>query len=315
LLSWIILLCGMFIGWTIGANDAANCMGTSVGAGIIDHKKATIIVGLLALMGAALQGGATTSTVGNGIIDASLITQVDIIIAMLAAAFVATVFTLFGLPVSTTQAVVGSIMGIGLVLGANVNWATVLKIFFAGFATPVIALVVAFFIYSLLLRLIPKIKLGSLDKVMALVVIGSGAVLSYTLGANNVGNAMGLVVEKKVLALGAAGFVGGVAIAAGATMLGWKVMRTVSTGITELNTHMALAAQAGAAAAVYLLTLMAIPTSTTFGIIGGIAGVGLVKGVASVDTATLKRIAIGWVMTPVFAVALTWLTKYVLSLF
>lgn len=302
--SILIVICGLFVGWTIGANDAANCLGTSVGAGLINYKKAVVIVAVMALIGAVAQGQATTATVGKGIIDASSIPLASIIAVLLSAALFVTALTFLGLPVSTTQSVIGGIAGVGLVLGAGVNWGTVSKIFILGFVTPVAALIASYIIYKIYAKISVLKPFLFLEKFLGWAVLLSGAFLAYSLGANNIGNAMGLVAEKQLLTLFMASLLGGVAIAFGCISLGTKVMKTVSSDITQLNAQTAFAAQAGSGIAVYALTLIGIPTSTTFGIVGGVAGVGLVKGVGNLQRGTLKRIVAGWIVTPIISAVL-----------
>ncbi|MEK6864011.1 MAG: inorganic phosphate transporter [Nanoarchaeota archaeon] len=318
LISILIVLCGLFVGWTIGANDAANCLGTSVGAGLTSYKKAVIIVAIMALLGACstiYQQNNTTATVGKGIVDASAIPMASIIAVLLSAAILVTILTVMGLPVSTTQAVIGGIAGIGAVLGIAVNWHNVIKIFLLGFVTPVVALIASYLIYKIYAKISALRPFLFLEKFLGWAVLLSGAFLAFSLGANNIGNAMGLVVESKVMPIFLASILGGVAIAIGSITLGKRVMKTVSNDITQLNAQTAFAAQAGSAIAVYFLTLLGIPTSTTFGIVGGVVGVGLVKGVGSLQTGTLKRIVSGWIVTPVVGALLAIVTFEILNLF
>lgn len=301
ILTILIIICGLFVGWTIGANDAANCLGTSVGAGLIDYKKAVVIVALFAFLGAVTHGQATTATVGNGIVDASSIPVASIIAVLLSASIFVTVLTIMGLPVSSTQAVMGGIAGVGLVLSTSIKWFMLGKIFFLGFATPVAALIFSFIIYKLYAKISALRPFLFIERFLGWAVILSGALLAYSLGANNIGNAMGLVVGSGALKLFFACILGGVAIGIGSISLGTRVMKTVGNDITELSAQTAFAAQAGSALAIYLLTLIGIPTSTSFAIVGGIAGVGLVKGIGALHKNTLKRIVAGWVFTPVIS--------------
>ena len=317
LVSILIVICGLLVGWTIGANDAANCLGTSVGAGLTSYRKAVIIVAIMALLGACstiYQHNNTTATVGKGIVDASAIPMVSIIAVLLSAAILVTVLTVMGLPVSTTQAVIGGIAGIGVVIGTAVNWHNVAKIFLLGFITPVAALIASYLIYKIYAKISALKPFLFLEKFLGWAVLLSGAFLAFSLGANNIGNAMGLVVESNIMPIFLASILGGVAIAIGSITLGKRVMKTVSNDITQLNAQTAFAAQAGSAVAVYLLTLWGIPTSTTFGIVGGVVGVGLVKGVGSLQTGTLKRIVSGWVVTPVVGALLAIVTFEILNL-
>lgn len=315
IITILIIICGLLVGWSIGANDAANCLGTSVGAGLIDYRKAAVIVALFAFIGAATHGQATTATVGKGIIDAAAIPLLSIVAVLLSASIFVIGLTIIGLPVSTTQAVMGSIAGIGLLLHADINWATWTKIFLLGFGTPMAAMIFSFITYKIYAKISNLKPFLFIERFLGWAVLISGAFLAYTLGANNIGNAIGLVVGSGALKLTFACVIGGIAIGFGSITLGGRVMRTVGTGITELSAQTAFAAQAGSAFAVYMLTLFGIPTSTSFGIVGGVAGVGLVKGVDTLQRQTLKRIIAGWVFTPVISAFLAVIVYKLLGVF
>lgn len=298
LLSILLIFGGLLVGWCIGANSGANCIGTLVGAGITSYRKAALIVGFLAILGATFQGVAPMTTIGEGIITPTDITFMAAIAALLGAALSVAFFTFFGLPVSTTQVVIGSIAGIGIVMIKPVNWHIFTKIFAWGFGSFAVSLVISFLMYKFILGLFSKGKFIFIERKIYILAITSAAFLAYSLGANNVGLAMGLVVSNNLMKPVLAGLTGGIALAFGASALGIKVTRTIGTKITTLDATMAFSAQFSAAIIVYALALAGIPTSTTFAIVGGIVGVGLVKGIASVDSTTMKHIAFGWLVTP-----------------
>lgn len=297
-LTIILVLVSLYIGWNIGANDAANCFGTSVGAGIISLKKAALLVGIFAFIGAFLQGGNNIGTVGNDVVNPVSLSQSSIICALLGAAILITYFTRRGVPASTTQAVIGALAGIGLITHVSVNWFVISKLFLAWVVTPMSAAIFSYLAYRITTYFFRNFKFEFLQRNLYLAVIASGIFLSYTLGANNIGNAMGLVVSTKVLGVVAAGFLGGIFLAFGSISFGKHVMNTVGTKITELDSWMAFSAQAGSAVTMFIFTLLAIPVSTTTAVVGGVAGVGLVKGVSAVNKSQLFRIVQSWVITP-----------------
>jgi PiT family inorganic phosphate transporter len=125
---------------------------------------------------------------------------------------------------------------------------------------------------------------------------------------------MGLVVGKGLMTAVVAGMIGGFATGFGSLTFGKRVMKTVGKKITQLNAAMAFAAQFGAAVAVYILTLLAIPTSITFAIIGAVAGVGLVKGSNAIEKSTIKKILFGWFLTPVIGIILAPIILYIVRM-
>lgn len=315
ILQGLLLLVSLYIGWNIGANDGANCFGTSVGAGIINFRNAAILVAIFAFIGAALQGGPTISTVGKGIVNPIDLTYENIFAALLGASLLVTIFTIKGIPVSTTQSVVGAIMGIGLWFGMNIEWGLSLKLLGGWLLTPFIAALFSFLSYIAITHLSERWGFEFFTRRIHLLVLASGILLSYSLGANNIGNAMGLVVSIKLIGPVIAGFVGGLFLAIGTVTYGKNVMMTVGTKITTLDSTMAFAAQSGAAITMMILTFFAIPTSTTHAIIGGIAGIGLVKGMATIDRNTVYKIIRGWFLTPILGAFFAIVISTIISLF
>ena len=153
-----ILLAGvlaLYMAWAIGANDVANAMGTSVGSGALTVRWAILVAAILEFSGALLAGGHVTDTVRKGILDMDLVSLESLQYGMLAAlASAATLLlgaTRFGLPVSTTHAIVGAIVGFGAVsIGPEaVNWGKVAQIVASWVTSPLLAGVMAFFAFQL----------------------------------------------------------------------------------------------------------------------------------------------------------------------
>ena len=149
----IAALCaGLYMAWAIGANDVANSMGTSVGAGAVTVGGAIVIAGVFEFLGAFLAGGEVTATIREGIIDAeSLEHDPDLLVigmlsALLAAATWLTVASRFGWPVSTTHSIVGAVIGFAVVgIGFEaVHWWDVATIAASWVVTPILAGMIAY---------------------------------------------------------------------------------------------------------------------------------------------------------------------------
>jgi PiT family inorganic phosphate transporter len=147
---------GLFMAWGIGANDVANAMATSIGSRAITVKQALLIAGIFEFAGAVLAGGAVTSTIRKGIIDASSLGETPelLMYGMLAALLAAGVWLLLaswrGWPVSTTHSIVGAIIGFAIVgIGIeSVQWGKVASIVASWVASPLIAGIFAFLIFN-----------------------------------------------------------------------------------------------------------------------------------------------------------------------
>jgi PiT family inorganic phosphate transporter len=133
-----------YVGWNIGANDTANCIGTTIGCGLIKFHQAVVLVALFSIAGALIQGEAVMKTVGKGI------TPLDIpgaFIAQFSSALGMHLFSVLGIPVSTSSAIVGAVLGVGLVKGAkSISQATIFKILGGWVLTPTCAAGTSFWV-------------------------------------------------------------------------------------------------------------------------------------------------------------------------
>ncbi|MDH3979474.1 MAG: inorganic phosphate transporter [Gammaproteobacteria bacterium] len=153
---------GLFMAWGIGANDVANAMATSVGSGAITIRQAILIAAVFEFTGAVLAGGQVTATIRKGIIDASSLSGTPelLIYGMLAALLAAGIWLLIaswlGWPVSTTHSIVGAIIGFAIVgIGMDaVKWGKVGSIVMSWVASPLLAGIIAYVIFTSVQRLI-----------------------------------------------------------------------------------------------------------------------------------------------------------------
>ncbi len=155
-------LFGLFMAWGIGANDVANAMATSVGSKALTIRQAILVAAVFEFLGAVLAGGAVTSTIRKGIVDADLLAgSPDLLVYGMLAALLAAGTWLFvasrnGWPVSTTHSIVGAIVGFAAVgIGVDaVKWGKVGTIVMSWVVSPVTAGFIAFLIYLSVQRLI-----------------------------------------------------------------------------------------------------------------------------------------------------------------
>lgn len=152
---WVAAFLALYMAWAIGANDVANAMGTSVGSGALTVWGAILVAGVFEFCGAFFAGGHVTDTVRKGMLDFGMISRDQLIYGMLASlASAGTLLigaTRFGLPVSTTHSIVGAIVGFGTVaIGFDaVNWGKITQIVLSWLTSPLLAGVIAFFIFQI----------------------------------------------------------------------------------------------------------------------------------------------------------------------
>jgi len=155
-IMFLVLAFGLFMAWGIGANDVANAMGTSVGAGALTLKQAIVVAAIFEFLGAFLAGGEVTSTIRKGIIDPALFEAIpeQFVFGMLSALLAAATWLLIashrGWPVSTTHSIVGAIVGFSVVAVSvdAVNWGTVGEISASWVVSPVLAGTIAWCLYK-----------------------------------------------------------------------------------------------------------------------------------------------------------------------
>jgi len=388
----LAVIFGLYMTWGIGANDLANAMGTSVGAGAVSVKQAICIAIIFEFAGAVIAGGNVTKTIRKGIIDPTTIisTPEILVYGMLAALLAAAVWLMIassrGWPVSTTHSIVGALIGFAIVgIGPDaVNWGKVGKIvaswvispviggtiafllvmstrklifntenplkmakryapmyiFFVGFVISLVtlfkglkhlhidltgsqsfglAILVGLFTSGIGYYFISKIKedveadrdfhFASVEKVFTPMMLFTACAMAFAHGSNDVANGIGPLAA--VISIVSSGgevmqksdmpiwilFVGGGGIILGLVTLGYKVMLTVGTKITELTPSRGFCAELAAASTVVLASRTGLPVSTTHILVGSVLGVGLARGIGALDLRVVLNIVISWVVT------------------
>ncbi|MBU2499342.1 MAG: inorganic phosphate transporter family protein [Proteobacteria bacterium] len=294
----ISLLAGVFLGWSLGANDASNVFGTAVASRMLRFWSAAVLASLFVLLGALLQGHAGIETLK----DLTRLTLDQAAVCSVAAAVTVTIMTVFSLPVSTSQAVVGGILGISL-LNRQLNVEGLGKVVTCWLGTPVGAAVIAIILYKVLAAVYNGLNMNlfQTDSVLRLSLIVAGSYASYALGANNVANVTAVFVGAGKLSLFTALLVGGLSIGLGIMTYSRRVMETVGKRLVRLDPFSALIVVLAEAITVHLYAFIGVPVSTSQAVIGAVLGVGVVKGIETVRRRTLVNILIGWFITPLVA--------------
>jgi phosphate/sulfate permease/DNA-binding CsgD family transcriptional regulator len=326
---------GLFLGWSLGANDAANIFGTAVGSKMIRFRTAAMVAGLFVIIGATLQGSGTTNTLSQlGSVDA----LPGAFTVALSAAIVVFLMTKALLPVSTTQAIVGAIIGWNLFTGHSTDVKILTTILTTWVVSPVIGAVFSAFFYILLRALLKKmqIHLVVLDVYIKWALIIVGAFGAYSLGANNIANVMGVfagsapnvVIDMGIFRLDGLQvlfLLGGVSIAVGIITYSKGLMMQVGNGIMALSAEAAIVTVLSQAVVLFVFSSTAfseflqgmglppvplVPVSSSQVIVGSIIGIGIIKGVNEIKLKTIKGIAYGWVLTPIAAGLLSFLALF-----
>ena len=324
-MALFLLVAGFYVGGNIGANDAANCIGTMVGARLLSFRKGALLMALFVILGGTLQGHRVMKTLGKGIVITSpemyehvheaespddmqtyfpggRLPDLAVLVALLSSGLLVTAATIARLPVSTSQAIVGGVAGVGVgVVGLQGTYFKVnvlFKILGCWVLSPLLTMILAYMMYTGLEILLSKTKALLWGKLLHYLVIASGCYVAFSLGANDVGNAIGPLLNKYPDHGVPLALLGGMAMAIGIFFFGRRVTDTVGKNISPLDLPGALAAQFTAAFGVHIFSMLAIPVSTSQAIVGAVVGVGLTKGVRRISARKITMIVAGWVLAP-----------------
>ena len=322
----LFLSSGLFLGWALGANDAANVFGTAVGTRMVSWRNAAIICSIFVILGAVISGAGTSQTLGKlGAITA----LPGAFMTALSAGFSVFVMTKSGLPVSTSQAIVGAIIGWNFFSNQATDTSTLAKILSTWIICPLLAAVIAIVILKVSKYFGRKMNLSliRLDAYKRIALIFAGALGAYSLGANNIANVIGVFIPVQPLAelkIGSFSFsstqqlflLGGLAIALGVCTYSKKVMLTVGSDLGQLSSTSALVAVISHSIVLFLFasqgleallsryglpTIPLVPVSSSQAVVGAIFGISILQGITAVKWNILGKIIAGWVVTPIFA--------------
>ena len=322
----LFLSSGLFLGWALGANDAANVFGTAVGTRMVSWRNAAIICSIFVILGAVISGAGTSQTLGKlGAITA----LPGAFMTALSAGFSVFVMTKSGLPVSTSQAIVGAIIGWNFFSNQATDTSTLAKILSTWIICPLLAAVIAIVILKVSKYFGRKMNLSliRLDAYKRIALIFAGALGAYSLGANNIANVIGVFIPVQPLAelkLGSFSFsstqqlflLGGLAIALGVCTYSKKVMLTVGSDLGQLSSTSALVAVISHSIVLFLFasqgleallsryglpTIPLVPVSSSQAVVGAIFGISILQGITAVKWNVLGKIIAGWIVTPIFA--------------
>jgi len=317
---------GLFLGWSLGANDAANVFGTAVGTRMVKFRTAALVCSVFIILGAVISGAGAAHTLGRlGAVNA----LPGAFTVALAAGLTTLWMTRLNLPVSTSQAIVGAIIGWNFYADTVTDTRSLGSIVTTWVACPLLAAAVAALLYLAARRFIARRRphLLSLDAWTRVGLLVAGAFGSYSLGANNIANVMGVFVpdnpfpDLTVLGLTISGAqllfaLGGLAIAVGVFTFSERVMKTVGGGLLRLSPVAALVVVLAHSITLFLFaseglehvlaslglpTFPLVPVSSSQAVIGAIIGIGLLKGGKDIRYGVLGEISLGWAATPVLA--------------
>ncbi|MFF3287742.1 anion permease [Streptomyces sp. NPDC003023] len=308
LLLAIVIVTALVFDFTNGFHDTANAMATTISTGALKPKTAVAMSAVLNLVGAFLSVE-VAKTISSGLVDESGITP-EVIFAALVGAILWNLLTwLVGLPSSSSHALMGGLIGatVASVGFGGVNGGVVVtKVLIPAVAAPVVAGLAA----MLAARLTYKIGKNADEKATAKGYragqIASAGLVSLAHGTNDAQKTMGIItlalVAGNVLAPGSNPPMwvivsAGVAIALGTYLGGWRIIRTMGKGLTDLQPQQGFAAQTSAASVILASSNLGFSLSTTHSCSGAVMGAGLGRKGGVVRWSTATRMFVAWGLT------------------
>lgn len=291
-----------FTGWTIGSNAAGNVFGPAVMSRMLRYRTATILCSLFVVIGAVAESSRCIATLGA----VASQTSFSALLILAAAGITTLAMTAFGIPVPTSQAVLGAIIAAGMFRG-DVQWNTVPKIVGSWIATPICAALLAGLLFPPLSKLHNYLRLDPFTRhsVIRTLLIATGIYGSYALGANNAANIGAVLVRGGLLPEFEAALLAGVVISLGVLTYAKKVMITVGQRLVSLDMFSAFVVVLAESLTMHAFAMLGTPVSSSHAVVGALLGVGMFKSVRTINARMVWQIGLGWVCSPAIAFAVT----------
>ncbi|MFC4617170.1 anion permease [Camelliibacillus cellulosilyticus] len=307
-LTVLVVIFALTFDFINGFHDTANTIATSVSTRALNPRIAIVMAASMNFIGALTFTG-VAKTIGKGIIDPFSIENGSVIVlASLIAAIIWNLVTwYFGIPSSSSHAIIGALAGAGIsALGFHaINYHGFIEIIEALVFSPIIALVVGFFIMTIFTLIFRNFPLAKTNRGFRILQIFTAALQSFTHGTNDAQKAMGIITLALVAAhyqssmdipmwvrIGSATVMG-----LGTSIGGWKIIKTVGGKIMKIRPVNGAAADLSSALVIFGFTFLHLPVSSTHVISSSIMGVGSAERIRGVKWGTARNIILTWIIT------------------
>jgi inorganic phosphate transporter, PiT family len=323
LLVCVIVLATVF-DFINGFHDTANAIATSVSTRVLSPKIAVSMAATLNIAG-AFAGTAVAKMVGSGLVETSSITQITVVSALLSAIIWDLITWYFGLPTSSSHAILSSLVGAAIATaGTGVILSKgVYKILMGLFFSPVVGLLLGFLLMHLLILVFRRSSPALVTKIFNRAQIASAAYMAFSHGNNDAQKTMGIITMALVSYYKLPDFhvplwvivLCATAMGLGTAFGGWKIIKTLGVRLVNLKPIHGFAAEASAATVIEIASRFGLPLSTTHIISSTIMGVGASKRLSAVRWGVGGNIILAWVITLPACAVLAWATCKLLLVF
>ena len=322
-----------------GFHDSANSIATIVGTRVLSPLKAVLWAATFNFLAAFTTGTAVAKAVGSGFIDIELLDANLIFGALLGAIIWNLITWWYGIPSSSSHALIGGMAGAGLAKGgmAAITWGTKWNQTLAAIVlSPTLGAITAMILMFVVMWLFHRVRANRAERFFKIAQLGSSGFLSLAHGSNDAQKTMGIIMALLIgtqeYFVGQTGFlhhfyipsfdvkipywieIGAyAAIALGTLFGGWRIVHTMGTRITKLRPVGGFCAETAGAAVIYTASHFGIPVSTTHTITGSIVGVGSAQRLSAVRWGIAGRIVWAWVVTIPAAAMIAAISYFLLS--
>ncbi|MEI2301170.1 inorganic phosphate transporter [Ensifer sp. MJa1] len=316
----------LFFDFLNGLHDAANSIATIVSTRVLRPQYAVMWAAFFNFIAFLFFGLHVAETLGKGIIDPGIVTPLVIFAALMGAIVWNIVTWLFGIPSSSSHALIGGLVGAGLASTgfSSIVWTGLLKTVGAIFMSPAIGFFLALLLVLIVSWIFVRQTPFAVDRTFRVMQFVSASLYSLGHGGNDAQKTMGII----AVLLFSQGYLGSefyvpfwvvitcqAAIALGTLFGGWRIVHTMGSKITKLNPMQGFCAETGGAITLFAATWLGIPVSTTHTITGAIIGVGAARRVSAVRWGLAGNIVIAWFITMPAAAAISALSYFAIDLF
>lgn len=304
----VIIIVALSFDFLNGMNDAANSIATIVSTKVLTPLAAVAWAAFFNFAAAFIFGVHVATTIGKGIVNPAILNEYLILAALLGAVVWVYFCTRIGLPISVSHSLIGGLIGPALIShgpSALVS-SGIIKVTLFIFLSPIIGFLLAYILMILVLLIFKRFSPSKVDRYFRIFQLFSSAVFSLGHGSNDAQKTMGII----AVALFTTGHIGSEfyvptwviisaysAISLGTLSGGWKVIRTLGNGLTDLKPVHGFCAETAGAITVIMSSSFGIPVSTTHTITGSVIGVGITKRFSAVRWAVAGNIIWAWIFT------------------
>ena len=310
-----------------GFHDAANSVATIVSTRVLSPKYAVLWAAFFNFVAFLFFKVHVATTIGKGMVDPMIVDSLVILAALLGAIIWDLLTWYWGLPTSSSHALIGGLVGAALAKSGSFHvlmWSGLIKVTAFIFISPMAGMLIGFIFSALLNLLFARSRPAKVDKYFRKMQLVSAALYSLGHGGNDAQKTMGII----AILLFSNGYLGDTfhiplwivlschaAIALGTMLGGWRIIKTMGMKITPLKPSGGFCAETAAAATLFGATALGIPVSTTHTITGSIVGVGAINGLGTIRWAVATRIVWAWILTIPASAAIAMFSYYLVQVF